>query len=137
MFRVENVVGKLIEIHVKSLANMEEMRQFAAQVVDIVGRTPGRPITIVDLRTPSIFAPDVAEALEDMLKRVNPKIERTGVLLAREHAVFSLQLERIVREAWNPSRRTFRDPEQLKTWLHDALTAAELARLEKFLAGAG
>jgi hypothetical protein len=132
MFRVEASSGRLVEIHVTNLASLEEMGQFKKEVMDAVLHAT-KAIVVVDLRQPRIFAPEVATALEEMLKRANPKIERSAVLLARDHAIFSLQLERIIREAGNPSRRTFRDPEQLKAWLKDALSIAEQVRLDHFL----
>jgi hypothetical protein len=133
MFRVENKIGRLLEVHVTNLANMEEMGQFRMSILQGVSGTAGKTVAVVDLRQPRIFAPEVATALEQMLEKANPKIERSAVLLAREHAVFSLQLERIVREAANPSRRTFRDSDQLQTWLKDLLTPAEQNRLGRFL----
>ena len=133
MFRIEQSVGKLLEIQVANLASLEEMNQFRTQVMEAVVHAPGKAVAVVDLRQPRIFAPEVASALEEMLKRANPKIDRSAVLLARDHAVFSLQLERIIRDAGNPSRRTFRDADQLKAWLKDALTVPEQVRLDRFL----
>ena len=101
MFRIENVVGKLVEIHVTDLRSMEEMNQFSSQVIETVKAVPGRVVAVVDLRLPRVFAPDVAEALEEMLRRANPKIERSAILLAPSHAILTMQLERLIREV-NP-----------------------------------
>jgi hypothetical protein len=131
MFRV-TTSGRLVEIHVTNLSSMEEMNRFKLEVMDAVIHA-GKAIAVVDLRQPRIFAPEVAAALEEMLKRANPRVDRSAVLLARDHAVFSLQLERIIREAGNPSRRTFRDPEQVKGWLKDVLSISEQVRLDQFL----
>jgi hypothetical protein len=133
MFRVANDVGKLVEIHVTNLAGMDEMELFRAAVMEAVDHARGKAVVVVDLRLPRVFAPEVATALEQMLKRANPKILRSAVLLAREHAIFSLQLERIIREAGNAQRRSFRDAESLEQWLHDVLAPREEARLQNFL----
>jgi hypothetical protein len=133
MFRIENVVGRLVEIHVTDLRSMEEMEQFGFQVMETVKAVPGRAVSVVDLRLPRIFAPDVAESLEEMLRRANPKIERSAILLAPSHAIFALQLERLIREAANPARRSFRDPTKLREWAADILSEAEQARLATFV----
>jgi hypothetical protein len=132
MFRIDSI-GKLVLIHVTSIASLEEIGSFQSEVMHCVNETAVKAIVVVDLRTPRIFAPDVATALEEMLKRANPRIHRSAVLLAKEHAVFSLQLERIIREARNPARRTFRNSEELSQWLHDHLNAREADQLEAFL----
>jgi hypothetical protein len=132
MFRIDSV-GKLVLIHVTSLASTEEIGSFQAEVMHAVNERPVKAHVVVDLRTPRIFAPDVATALEEMLKRANPKIQRSAILLAKEHAVFSLQLERIIREARNPARRSFRSTEELSEWLHEHLNAREADQLDAFL----
>lgn len=132
MFRVDSV-GKLVLIHVTTLSSVEEVGSFQSEVMHFVNDAPGRAIVVVDLRTPRVFAPEVAAALEDMLKRANPRIHRSAVILAKEHAVFSLQLERIIREARNPARRTFRSSEDAMQWLREGLSVREADQLEAFL----
>lgn len=135
MFRVENNSGKLIEIQVSGLRDLDEMHAFRDEVLHAVENVRGAKgaVVVVDLRLPRVFSPEVATSLENMLKRANPRIQRSAVLLAQEHAVFSLQLERLIREAQNPSRRTFRDVEPLREWLSEVLTPAEQSRLDRFL----
>ncbi len=132
MFRVDSI-GKLVLIHVTSLSSIEEVGSFQSEVMHFVNDAPGKAIIVVDLRTPRVFAPEVAAALEEMLKRANPRIQRSAVLLAKEHAVFSLQLERIIREARNPARRTFRNTEDAAEWLRECLNGREAEQLEVFL----
>jgi hypothetical protein len=45
-----------------------------------------------------------------------------------------LQIERTVKNAGSPSRRTFRVQPELEAWLAEVLTAEERARLSQFLA---
>ena len=86
-----------------------------------------------DWRQANILAPAVAERLTGLLQRGNPHVERSAILLAREHATFNLQVERLVREAKNPARRTFRDTESMVTFLGEVLTPAETAHARAFL----
>ena len=60
----------------------------------------------------------------------NPRIERAGILVSTS-AVFSLQLERMVREAGNPRRRAFRTAGELVTWLDEIATPDEKQRLKE------
>ena len=48
----------------------------------------------------------------------------------------SLQIERVIREAGNPARRTFYNKEELQTWLSESLGPRERKRLEEFLTAA-
>ncbi len=132
MFRVDSI-GKLVLIHVTTLTSVEEVASFQSEVMHFVDDAPGKAVVVVDLRTPRVFAPEVATALEDMLKRANPRIQRSAVILAKEHAVFSLQLERLIREARNPARRTFRSSAEAAEWLRECLNARESDSLEDFL----
>jgi hypothetical protein len=132
MFRVDSI-GNLVLIHVTSLGSLEEVGSFQSEVMHFVNDTPAKAIVVVDLRTPRVFAPEVASALEKMLKRANPRIHRSAVILAAEHAVFSLQLERIIREARNPARRTFRSTDDAAQWLRELLNAREADQLDAFL----
>ena len=53
------------------------------------------------------------------------------MLLSPTNAIFSLQLERLLREAQNPARRAFRDAQPLLKWLSEILTPEELARAKQ------
>jgi hypothetical protein len=132
MFRLDSI-GKLVLIHVTNLTSLEEMGAFQAEVMHFVNDAPGKAIVVVDLRTPRVFAPEVATALEEMLKRANPRIHRSAIILAKEHAVFSLQLERLIREARNPARRAFRSTSEASEWLGEGLNARETQALQDFL----
>jgi hypothetical protein len=68
-----------------------------------------------------------------LLERGNPRLERSAILLSQEHATFNLQVERVVREAKNSARRTFRDAAAMVAWLGESLTAAERDSVARFL----
>ena len=81
----------------------------------------------------NVLPPPVAERLVALLQRGNPHVERSAILLAREHATFNLQVERLVREAKNPARRTFRETKPMIDFLGAVLTPAEKAHVSAFL----
>jgi hypothetical protein len=105
---------------------------------DILGAFPPRPkkaIASVDFRCAQIFTPEVTDVLLALLKADNPFVEKSAHILGADAgALFALQVERLVREAANPRRQVFRDPKLALAYLTDALTAAQLAWLEKWYA---
>jgi hypothetical protein len=68
-----------------------------------------------------------------MLRADNPLVERTAYLLSDSQQTLAMQVERIMREANNPVRRTFRRTDELLPWLNEVLTPAEAARAQAFL----
>jgi hypothetical protein len=102
----------------------------------------GRAVLFGDLQRAEMFSPEVSERFLAMFKQDNPKVERTAFLL-RPSSSFTMQIERMIIEAAKaatnagripPVRRTFRDKTTLRTWLAEALTVAEAARLDEVLA---
>ena len=81
----------------------------------------------------NVFGPDVSALLTAAMRANNPRIERHGILV-HGGSVFGLQVERMLREAQHPARRTFRGTATLQEWLGEALTAPERIRLAEFLA---
>jgi len=135
MFSVENHSGRLIETRTSSLATLDEVSQFGARFREVAQANDDRRVVICgDYRGMRILAPEVAEKFVAMLMVNNPRIERSAVLCAADHPTSGLQLERTVRQAGNPSRRTFRDPAELTAWLGEVLTMEERTRLAMFLA---
>src|SRR5438552_3504350 len=115
-----------------SLAGVQDVDSFGGQFRDVVVALPDRVIIIGDYRDARVLAPHVAERFVGMLLRANPKVERSAILLDRDHATFNLQVERCVREAQNPSRRTFRDSRSLLDWIDEALLPTEQQRARAF-----
>ena len=58
---------------------------------------------------------------------------RPRVLLAEDHLAFNLQAERLVREAGNPLRRTFRSALEHLAFLAQVASPDELAAARTFL----
>jgi hypothetical protein len=67
------------------------------------------------------------------MTRANKVRRKTAIILAGEHAVFSMQLGRLVRQVGDLKRQTFTDVEDALVWLGDSLTDAEKKRANTFL----
>src|SRR5262249_32021431 len=93
---------------------------------------PVRWVACADLRQAAVFTQDVVQGLIDLLRSDNPRIMRSGLIVSTG-AVFSMQVERIVRAAGNPNRRTFRDAREGVTWLSEVLNATERVALQRFV----
>ncbi len=134
MYTIENRVGKLVELRIAAPIAAEELPLLLAEHQGITEKL-GRFVTAVDLRRATLVPLEVAERFTGLMRGSNPRLERSAFLL-NESALFSLQLERLIREAGDSNRRTFRAPEELVTWLGQVLSEAEQARLGEFLAEA-
>lgn len=128
-------VGRLLEIRVeayRTVADVEAMmRSIGGRILTLpLGQ---RPVIAADWRPVTIFSQDVAEIATTMLTTFNPRVERSGILIGQGHPTTLLQTMRIVRDACHPMRRVFDSPDEMKAWLGEVLSPAELARLEEFL----
>ena len=135
MFEIASRVGRLVESRPEALQTVDDVRAFGDRFRHVVVGIDAPQVVICgDYRDVRVLAPDVAEQLAAMLSAANPRVERSAVLCAADHPTALLQLERIVRMAGNPSRRTFREADELAAWLGEVLTADERQRLSRFLA---
>jgi hypothetical protein len=130
---IETRAGRLLELRLHMPFPEEELTRFGEALRAAFAQRTDRLVLCTDIRAVTVFPPVVADRLVAMMKTDNPRIERSAFLLSGS-AVFGLQVERMIREAGNPARRTFRDAPALTTWLGEVLTTAERARLETFLA---
>ena len=134
MFTVTVRVGRRVEARLTSLADVDEVTRFERAMAEAFASVGGRSVVCADWRQANILPPAVADRLTALLQRGNPHVERSAILLAREHATFNLQVERLVRESQNPARKTFRAPEPMVDYLAAVLTPTEKARVAEFLA---
>lgn len=132
MHKIQNITGRLVEVRVKPPLTLDEIKQFVAEHRATVSRIPDRYVGVVDLHRATVFPPEVADALIQLLSQMADRVERTAFLIG-ESAVFALQIERVIRNAANPNRKTFREPGPLKEWLGEILSASERSRLDGFL----
>lgn len=126
-------VGRLVEARLHALSSVDEVDRFQAAMREAFLLAGRKAVVCADWRGAQVLPPDVAERVAAMLVFGNPRLERSAVLLARDSAAFALQVERVVREAANPARRTFRDAADMQAWLSGALDPIERTRMEEFL----
>jgi len=136
MHTVRNQVGRLVEVRVASPLSLGEVDEFRREHHAAIRDLPDRYVGAVDLRHADVFPVDVAQRLIALLSGTAPLVERTGFLIG-ESAIFSLQIERILRNSASPNRKAFREPEPLRAFLGEVLTPLERARLDEFLGAPG
>jgi hypothetical protein len=133
MFTVEVNRGRLIEARVQGIKNEARALAYSEALADVVRRSRERMILCADHRQVVVYSQPVADRLAELFAQMNQRLERIAVLVARSNATLSLQLERIVREAHNPSRRVFYDAAGADAFLGEVLSVPERARLGIFL----
>lgn len=133
MFSSEHHEGRLIELRVVSPITLEEAAALYRAHVEVISKISGDFIVAVDLRRAFVFPPQVTDQLIALATQLNPRLLRSAILI-NQSAILGLQAERAIKEAGNPNRRTFREPEDLEQWLAEILTKTELSRLHEFLA---
>ncbi len=133
MVVVENPVGRLVTLR---LAPPVDDSDTTRAVTDVRATllAIGRPVVgCVDVSECGTFSPEATEKFVAVMKSGNQDVERSAVLLSEASATFMLQMERILRAAASPARRTFRDRRSLREWLRPLLSPDERAALERFL----
>jgi hypothetical protein len=132
-FSADCRVGRLVEarlIHLRNTGDVDEFTQSLRRAFTAAG---ARAIVCADWRQAQVLPPEAADGMIGLLKWGNAKFERSAVLLAREHATFNLQVERVIREAGNPARRAFRSVDEMIAWLGEILGPDERRRMLEFL----
>lgn len=134
-FSAQCRVGRLIEGRLVWLNDAADVAAFQRLMAETFAQAGREAIICADWRRALVFSPQASEAMIELLRRGNRQLSRSAVLLSATDATFSLQVERLFREAANPNRRSFRAVAPLLTWLDDVLTPAERARAAAFLQG--
>jgi hypothetical protein len=134
MYSVRISVGRVLELTVASPFESTDFRPFQTLVRDAIQSAPSKVIACSDLRRATVFTQDIVTGMVDLMRSDNPKIERSGFLIAGS-AVFTMQMERIIRGANNPARRTFRNSVECVSWLSEVLNPAERRQLQQFVWG--
>jgi hypothetical protein len=133
MTEVRNPAGRLVTFRVTPPVDDANSARAAQELRDAITAITGSVIVCADLTAARTFAPETTERFVALMRSDNPKLERGALLLDPRAATFALQIERMVREANLPARRTFREREELRAWLTPLLTADEQAALDQFL----
>lgn len=132
MYTIENRVGRFVELRVESPVTEEELSRFHDTLTKVCKPIKGQIATCTDFVGATVFLQPVAARWIEIIRQDSPFVERNAVLVG-EGAVFSMQIERIIRQAGFKNRKAFLVPSALVTWLGEILTARERTRLEQFL----
>jgi hypothetical protein len=130
------VEGRLLEIDVcAGYRCVEDVDEMIAMMVNEFARVPDptRIVIAADWRACRLLTPLVAERAVQMLSRSNSRVERSAILHSQAQATSVLQVMRLTREAQLPYRRVFTEADEMKTWLSEVLTPAEIMRLTLLL----
>jgi len=131
VWSIDRRVGKLVEIRIWSPVTLEETVPWGEAHDSLVSKIDGPYVCLVDLRDATVFPQDVALGYVKTMKN-ETNLVRTGTILNKS-PTFGMQIQRMIREADNPNRRAFRDPDELFNWLSEVLDAKERVRLREIL----
>ena len=136
MMSVARTTGRLLEVRTTAPLSDAEVDAFVKRFATLLTEVKGLLAVGCDLRGSPVLDGPTAARMMDLLRRDNPRIERSALLVGSERPTLWLQVERMVRESNNPNRRAFRDPAEAEAFLAPVLDDAEKRRLTAFL-GAG
>jgi hypothetical protein len=133
MFEVGNPTGRLVTFRAVPPVEEANTENAARDLRAIIVGIPGRVVVCSDVSEGRTFSAETTARFIALMKSDNRKVERSALLLSAASPTFQLQMERMVREAGNPARRTFLDRRELREWLRPVLSHEEQAALEAFL----
>jgi hypothetical protein len=132
MYTIDNRVGRFVELRVESPVTEDELLQFHDTLARVCKPIRGPIAICTDLAGATVFTQVVTQRWIEIIKQESPNVERNAVLVG-EGAVFSMQIERIIRQAGHKNRKAFLSPVALTAWLGEILTVRERTRLESYL----
>jgi hypothetical protein len=130
-FTVTLCVGRLIEVRIFHLSALETISRLSHRIVTEAGARPS--VILGDYRRTRPFSQSVGDAWSRAMRGFNDNVAWSAILLARSNDTFNLQVERVVRCAGNPGRRLFYDERELRDWVAQRATAAELSRVDQIV----
>ena len=130
------IVGRLLELDLgtgfRSSAEVDAFRQGIEALLSSAS-SERKLVLVADWRRYQLATPEVAERISSMFQRNSPLFARNALLYGLQAPTGTLQLFRVVQEAYNPNRRMFTDPHELVAWLDEVLEPSEQDRLRAFL----
>lgn len=132
-FTIERKVGRLVQTRLHTLRDVSEMRDMRDALMQVLRQVKGQVVICTDWTMLDLLSPELAQSIYELLATTNSKVLRGAILLNAEKATFNLQVERVIREAGNPSRRTFRSMSRMLDWLSEVLEPEELSSATEFL----
>ena len=134
MYTLEKNIGRLIEAQLASPITLADVENIVQRTRLHVLGAQGKAVCCVDLTQLAALPPEATDAFIALFTRDNPKVERSGFLVARRHSSIGLQMDRMIRQANNPARQSFEERHLLIQFLDEVLSPPERQRLRQFLA---
>src|SRR5262245_24009707 len=106
MYSAQINVGRFLELRLASPFESTDLKPFQNLVGGLIVGFLCRVVAVSDLRGAQVFTQEVAAGIVALMQRDNANIERSGVVVAGS-AVFTMQVERMCRNAGNPNQQTF------------------------------
>lgn len=131
---IEQPQGRLAVIRWRPPLLQADFDTFLGDVRQTVLNASRPLVFFTDWRGNARLDDDIIDTVVWIMRRDNPQIERTGLLISPGHAQMKQHAERVVDEANNPVRRVFDDPARCREWLVPLLDDAETAALDEQLA---
>jgi hypothetical protein len=128
-------VGRLIEVQSpRGLTSLADVNAFTADVLAATRQTGGRALLCADYRRGSPLMPEAADPWSHAMREANEYLIRSAVLVDPDNTMFNLQMGRVVRCAGHAGRRRiFTNVAELRDWMSDAATDAELHAVDALL----
>jgi hypothetical protein len=134
VFALRVQTGRLVELWLEAPVTRQDADGVGAQLRAILSARSDKLVVATELVLTKTLPPEVSEAFIGLMRADNPRVERSGFLIADDAATFALQLERMIKEAASSSRRVFRNPAEWQAWVAELLTPDEARRLRAFAA---
>jgi hypothetical protein len=134
VFSLTSHSGRLLELSLEAPVTREDPIGIGNELRRLLGARQDKVVVASDLVLTRTLPPDIAEAFIALMRADNPRVERSGFLIADDAATFALQLERMIKEAASASRRVFRSGAAWQAWLAEVLSPEEAERLKAFAA---
>ena len=131
MYCIESHVGRLIEVRFWSPVGEGEAIGWRRDHDAMLQSVLGSYIVFVDLSDANVFPPDMVEAYVATMRN-EPRLLRAALVLSASPTL-SLQIQRILRDAFHPHRRAFRDMREAETFLGDVVSLPERTRLREVI----
>lgn len=135
-YRVARSVGRLVESRLFALWTDVDADRYARAFWALARSGPGEPLPLLlaDHRPVRAYPASVLAHLDKVFASLNVKLERVAILTDPTNVAVTVQLQRTVDRAGFAARRLFTDPAAAIAHLEPALTLAERARVEAFVA---
>jgi hypothetical protein len=132
-FEVRASVGRLVEVRVMDLSHSDDVAAVSASIWSAAAPVGAPVLIFADYRSATPFPQGIADAWSLAMRRTNTKVLRSGILLNPANETFNLQIERVIRCAGLPTRRSFEEPAELRDWLCEVATPGERDRIDELL----